>query len=700
MTTSDHDVPMSRRPDVSPVSDDVPIYRRPDVPPVRPPTPPYPLGAHEIRGGVRFAVVSTAARVRLVLDPGGEGRREIELDPRAERTGRVWHLLVEGLAPPVAYAWRVAGDGGEWSEDLLDPYGVEIGGWPSWGGGRPAEHRTGHSVLPAGSRSPGPRRVAPAEHPVDRVIYELSVRGYTSDPSAEVSAPGTFRGFLEKIPHLRRLGITTVELLPVHAWNEQEVEFTNPFTGDSLRNLWGYSPLSFFAPHPGLASGSGGSPSEELRELVDQLHEGGLEVFLDVVYNHTGEKRLDPARREGYSLAALAPFLYYRFGEDGRRLDFTGCGNTLDTSEPVVQDLVVDSLRHLRGVWGFDGFRFDLAPVLTRGAHGEREGDPPMVRRISRDPVLAQGALIAEAWDAAGLYRVGEFPSWGPWSEWNDRYRDGVRRFLRGDEGMAREMALRLAGSPDLYGKSALGPGSSINFVTCHDGFTLADLVSFSEKRNLENGEENRDGNDANWSSGYGAEGDTEDPVVLAARRRQVRNFLVTLLVSQGVPMLLGGDELGNSQGGNNNAYCQDGPTGWVRWDTGTDSTLPDLVARLTAFRKSHPTLRRRTFPEEDLFGGRTPFRWHAEVGAKSRRLEGARGLALELLPDGAPGQDVPLYLAWNPTPTELAFELPEGSWIEILDTAAEPPWREPGEPREGTLGLVGRSCRVLVGGG
>lgn len=662
--------------------------------------PPYPLGPHVDGDGVRFAVVSTAERVLLVLDPGGGERRELELDPEAHRTGEVWHVRVTGLRPPVTYAWRVARAGEVWSADLLDPYATEVGGWPAWGGGEAGARRDGWSVLTAGGcERPEPIRDVPG-HPVDRVIYELSVRGFTADPSSGVAAAGTFRGLVEALPHVRGLGVTTLELLPIAAWNECEIGRRSPPTGESLRNLWGYSPVALLAPHPGLSAGGTAEPgatTAELSELVESCHRQGIEVFLDVVYNHTGEGELGEASPV-YSLAGLARERYYRVDGAGRRVDFTGCGNTLDTADPVTQDLVLAALRHWVAAMGVDGFRFDLAAALTRGPDGGPEDVPAMVRRIDADPVVGSRALIAEAWDAGGLYRVGDFPRWGPWSEWNDRFRDGVRRFLRGDEGFGREMALRVAGSPDLYGGSPLGPGSSVNYVTSHDGFTLADLVSYERKRNLANGEENRDGTDASWSSGYGAEGPTLDPEVLAVRRRQVRSFLLTLFVSQGVPMLLAGDEMGNTQGGNNNAYCQDGPVGWVQWHAAADPHLTELVRRLIVFRRRHPTLRRRTYPEDGVFGSRSPFRWHAETGSSGGRLETARGLALELVPDGAPAPDVPLFLAWNPTSGPLRFELPAGRWSEAFDTAAEPPWRSGVEIEGAEIELSGRSIRVFEG--
>jgi glycogen operon protein len=533
---------------------------------------------------------------------------------------------------------------------------------------------------------------------VDRVLCELAVRGYTSDPSSGVAHPGTFGGLKEALPHLQRLGVTTIQLLPVAAWNENEIGWHAPATGGTLRNLWGYSPLGLLAPHPGLARGTDpAAPSGELTELVRACHEAGVEVFLDVVYNHTGEGELEEGSPV-YSMAGLAPDVYYRFDEAGRRIDLTGCGNTLDTSEPVVQDLVLAALRHWAGRFGVDGFRFDLAAALTRDLRGEAEIEPSLVRRIVGDPVVGSRALVAEAWDAAGLYRVGEFPGWGPWSEWNDRYRNGVRRFLRGDAGFGRELALRVAGSPDLYQGSPLGPGSSVNYVTCHDGFTLADLVAYEAKRNLDNGEGNRDGSDANWSAGYGIEGPTNDPEILGVRRRQVRNFLVTLLVSQGVPMLRAGDELGNSQAGNNNAYCQDGPVGWVQWSGREDPHLVALVCRLTDFRRRHPSLRRRAFPREGVFGADGPFRWHAETLGSPRRLEEARALALELLPLGSPAPDVALYVAWNPTPERRALPLPPGDWIDCFDTAREPPYREPAVVRGDVIQLEGWSVRVLRG--
>ncbi|HXT22072.1 MAG TPA: isoamylase, partial [Thermoanaerobaculia bacterium] len=543
---------------------------------------PAPLGATASAAGVNFALHAPAATaVWLVVWPGGRGgaRRDVALDPAVHRSGDVWHVELAGVAAPLEWAWRVdrpaasSGPPPDAHRLLLDPYARAVTGAECWG--EPATERRGFLALPSVAAAREPPRYAAT----DRVIYELCVRGFTAHPGSGVAAPGTFRGLLEKVPYLAELGVTTVELLPVAEWDELEVGRMNPLTGEALRNLWGYSPIAFSAPKAGLAVETRpGASTHELRTLVEALHERGIEVLLDVVFNHTGEEDGRPGDPV-FAFGGIDPAGYYLSDPARRRYrDVTGCGNTVACNRPAVVEQIVDALRWWVTEIGVDGFRFDLAAVLARGEDGGPLADPPLLRRIESDPLLADRVLIAEPWDAGGLRMSGAFArrSGGSvgvasgggarWVEWNDRFRDDVRRFVRGEPGMTSALAARLAGSRDLFGSGPLGPGHSINYVTCHDGFTLADLVAYERKHNEGNGEGNRDGSDWNASWNCGVEGPTDDEEVLALRRRQVRNLLTLLFVAQGVPMLLAGDERGRTQGGNNNAWCQDNETSWVDW--------------------------------------------------------------------------------------------------------------------------------------
>ncbi len=563
---------------------------------------PAPLGASVTERGVNFALrAPSASAVWLVVWAAGrEGaRHDLALAPERHRSGDVWHAELAGMSPPLEWAWRVerpAAPPAGVSRLLLDPYARSVTGAERWGE-PPAERRCFLAAAPASASSEPPRYAAP-----DRIVYELCVRGFTAHGSSGVADPGTFRGLREKVPYLAELGITTVELLPVAEWDELEPPHRNPVTGEPLRNLWGYSPIAFSAPKAGLAAdGPQGGAVAELRELVAALHATGIEVILDVVFNHTAE-RDGAAGDPVFSFGGIDPASCYLIdAEAGSYRNVTGCGNTVAANHPAMVELIVDALRFWVAEIGVDGFRFDLAAALVRGEDGEPLVDPPLLRRIESDPLLADRVLIAEAWDAAGLYLVGGFArreglgDKRGWTEWNDRFRDDVRRFVRGEPGMTGALAARLAGSGDLFGVGALGPGHSINYVACHDGFTLADLVSYDEKHNEANGEDNRDGSDWNASWNCGVEGPTDDAEVLSLRRRQVRNLLTLLFVAQGVPMLLAGDERGRTQHGNNNAWCQDNEIGWLDWSR-DDEGLLRFVRGLIAFRRAHPTLRRGSF--------------------------------------------------------------------------------------------------------
>ena len=535
----------------------------------------FPLGATLVEGGVNFCVFSRkASAVELVLcDAAGDAEpaRVIALDARAHRTYHYWHAFVPGLGAGQVYAYRAVGPFDparglrfDPAKVLLDPYGRAVvvpDGYDRQAAGRPGDNAkvAMRSVVvdPDAYDWEGDE---PLRRPfATTVIYEMHVAGFTRHPSSGVGprTRGTYGGMIEKIPYLQDLGITAVELLPVFQFDAQDCP-------PGLFNYWGYSPVSFFAPHAGYSSGRDPlGPVDEFRDLVKALHRAGIEVILDVVYNHTAEGNHDGPT---LSFRGLDNDTYYMLEPDrARYANYTGTGNTLNANESVVRRLIVDSLRYWVRHMHVDGFRFDLASVLSRDESGRPLQRPPILWDIESDPVLAGTKLIAEAWDAAGLYQVGSFVG-DAWQEWNGRFRDDVRRFVKSDNDTVVAFGYRCFGSPDLYAHKERGPEQSINFVTSHDGFTLNDLVSYNAKHNEANGEGGRDGSDANLSWNCGVEGPTDDPDIERLRSRQVKNFLAVTLLSLGVPMLLMGDEVRRTQHGNNNAYCQDNEISWFDW--------------------------------------------------------------------------------------------------------------------------------------
>jgi glycogen operon protein len=675
---------------------------------------PLPLGTSRAADGINFVVISRhATAVRLVLsDPRAGGIvAEIPLDPRRHRTGNHWHIRIDGLTPnEFAYGYRVDGPSTarhrfDPSRVLIDPASRALSGGQSWG----VPARQPRQSLPVASatnwlENPGPQ--IPWE---DTILYELHVRGYTASPSSGVAHPGTFAGLIEWIPHIQALGVTAVELLPVDEFDELACPFINPYTGERLRNFWGYSSLAYAAPKAAYASNpEGTAPWDEFWLMVKAFHGAGLEVILDVVFNHTAEGGADGPT---YNFRGLDNSLYYLVDDEGSYLNFSGCGNTINSNHPIVRGFLLNCLYNWVAEAGVDGFRFDLASVLGRDRRGHVLREPPIVERISEDALLANTKLIAEPWDAAGLYQVGSFPGGTRWAEWNGRYRDDIRRFWRGEPGMTSALATRLCGSDDLYG--VRGPLHSINFITCHDGFTLADLVAYDRKHNEANGEGNRDGLDANWSWNCGVEGPTADPAVLALRRRQARNLIATLLVSQGVPMLLAGDEFLRTQHGNNNAWCQDNPTGWVDWTLAeANADFLRFVRRLIALRRRHPVLRRRTFLTGRSDTGPPDVVWHGREPCCPDFSFASRALALAL--DGRRGDrpgviDRDLYIALNAHWEPAVFRIPASPsgrpWLRAVDTALLPP-DDALEPDQGPVvpllhpyRIEARSLIILVSG-
>jgi len=516
----------------------------------------------------------------------------VALDPDTNRSYFFWHVFVEGLPAGTHYTWRV-----DEGRELVDPWAraVTDSVWTrrraiSGANGRPNSIRG--VVTAEGERPPRPWPHLPGLE--GAVIYELHVGGFTRHPSSCVEHPGRFLGLIDKIPYLKDLCITHVELLPVMAFDYQDVP--PAVEARNLRNYWGYSPHSFYSPHPHYCvTPERGTHQNEFRELVKALHAAGLGVILDVVFNHTGEGGADGPI---INFKGLANDVFYLLDPADRRQyrDFSGCGNTINCNHPIVTRFIVNCLEWWVEQMGVDGFRFDLASVFVRGEDGAPLANPPLPWNIELSRTLAPLPLIAEAWDAGGLYHVGAFPGFS-WTEWNGRYRDVIRRFLRGNGGIISEVATCVAGSSDLYADDGRLPANSINFISCHDGFTLRDLVSYNYKHNEANGEDNRDGTNDNFSWNCGVEGETTDPAVLSLRRRQAKNFIAILMISRGVPMLMAGDEIWRTQLGNNNAWCQDNELSWLDWRLlETERDMLEFVRGMIALRRGHASLMHNAF--------------------------------------------------------------------------------------------------------
>jgi isoamylase len=570
----------------------------------------FPFGATSDSKGTNFSVWGRfATRVELLLYEKSDSPtpfQVIELDPEVNETFYAWHVYVEGLPSNTFYGWRMDGPGDTWSTGLrFDKEKVLLDPWA-----RAVAHQLWdrrRACLPGDNSAFSMRSIVldddhydwegdkPLNHPMEQaIIYEMHVGGFTRHPSSHVARSGTFAGVIERIPYLKALGVTDVELLPVMAFDEQDIP--EGAAARRLRNYWGYSTHSFFSPHSGyVVSPEKGTHHQEFRDMVKALHQAGIGVILDVVLNHTSEggEGGPTINFKGMSNAG-----FYHLDPNDRRIyrDYTGCGNTVNCNSPVVEDFLVDCLEYWVQEMHVDGFRFDLASVLVRDQNGAPMYFAPTPWRIEFSKILANTAIIAEAWDAAGLYQVGDFPGFR-WAEWNGRYRDVIRRFVRGDRGLVGEVASRVSGSSDLYELEGKVPSSSINFVTCHDGFTLYDLVSYNGKHNEANGEDNRDGNNDNLSWNCGTEGETKDPNILSLRNQRAKNFMAILLLSQGVPMILAGDEVLRTQQGNNNGYCQDNELSWFDWTlTEKNREMLHFVKEMIAFRKRHPCLMRKHF--------------------------------------------------------------------------------------------------------
>lgn len=657
---------------------------------------PAPLGATWDGAGINFAIWSSCAhRVELCLFDAPHDEQESWCEPLPGRTGDVWHGYAAGVGPGQLYGYRVHGP---WDPSrghrcnamalLFDPYARAVG--------RP-HHRDpwraplGAVVDPAFAwGNDRPLRIPLT----DTVIYETHVKGFTAlHPDVRPEDRGTYRGLASDvaIAHLRNLGVTAVELMPIHVRVDEPA-----LQQRGLSNYWGYNTLGFLAPDPRLAAATDpGQVVREFKSMVQALHAAGLEVILDVVYNHTAEgDHLGPT----LSLRGLDNAGYYRLRHDDRSRyqDFSGCGNTLDTRSPIVRQLILDSLRYWVEDMHVDGFRFDLASALVRADH-DVDLRSPLLAAIAQDPVVSQVKLIAEPWDAThDGYLVGRFPS--GWSEWNGMYRDTVRRAWRGDPGQRADLATRLAGSSDLYGGGGRTPQASVNFIAAHDGFTLADLVSYQRKHNEDNGEDNRDGETHNASANWGTEGPATDAAILAIRERVTRSLLLTLCVSQGVPMLGGGDELGRTQHGNNNPYCHDSPLTWTAWPG--DQALLSFTQRALALRRTHASLRRPSF----LKGGGPEEGDVVWLGPSGRALteadwQDADGRVLGMHLGAGTTGDTAVLVLMNPTEVQVDFALPalpESTWTLALSSAEHPV-----VPQDvsGSFPLTAHSAAVLIRG-
>jgi len=635
-----------------------------------------PFGSTIKLGGINFSIYARhATAVTLVFFLPGNDREiaTFSLDNKINRTGDVWYVFIAGLKEGLEYAYKMDGPQSHrhrYDGNLLlaDPYATTLNGRSTWA--LPVSTKTLFRSAVLIHKEYDWESDQPINRPLaDSIIYEMHVRSFTQDPSSNVVQPGTFRGVIEKIPYLVELGITTVEILPITEFDELDNDRTNPETGAALSNLWGYHPLSFFAIKAGYSAGKApGCEIDEFKDMVKALHKAGIDVILDVVYNHSGE---GDHRGPSYSLKGIDNNTYYTLTEDGSYMNFSGCGNTINCNHPYVRHFILDSLRYWVTELHVDGFRFDLASILGRDQQGMVLDSPPLLEQIADDPVLASTKLIAEAWDAAGLYQVGSFPNWGRWAEWNGHFRDDIRRFVKGDPGMVGKLANRLSGSSDLY-QFGREPGHGVNFVTSHDGFTLQDLVSYNEKHNLGNGEGNCDGDNNNYRWNCGAEGESDDPKVIHLRERQVRNLVTLLFMSRGVPMILSGDEMGRTQHGNNNSYCQDNTISWINWQSLEENqSLYRFFRLLIAFRKQHDLLGHDSFTLKNGIGLKID--WHGQQLGKPNWEDESRSIAAHMFGRSEKNEVEDFYLIANAHYEDSQFTLPYLShkkWYRFVDTS------------------------------
>ncbi|TDX58996.1 glycogen debranching protein GlgX [Orenia marismortui] len=676
-----------------------------------------PFGATIVPGGVNFSIFSKhATSCELVLFKKHEQEPYAIIPfPDEFRIGNVFTMMVFDINhEDIEYGYRMDGpykpkEGHRFNENkiLLDPYAKAIAGREEWGEepdwDKEVQYRS-RIVLDdfdwQGDKS--------LERDIkDLIIYEAHVRGFTRHSSSNVKYPGSFAAIREKIPYLKELGVNCIELLPVFEFDEFEHSKISEETGERLMNYWGYSAVGFFAPKAGYAAtGKYGMQVDEFKNLIKELHENGIEVILDVVFNHTAEGN---EKGPYISYRGIDNKTYYLLTPDGSYYNFSGCGNTLNCNNPIVRNMILDCLRYWVSEYHIDGFRFDLASILSRDQKGAPMVNPPLLETLAYDPILGKSKLIAEAWDAGGLYQVGSFPDWGRWAEWNGQYRDDVRRFLKGNGQMAGRIIQRIQGSPDLYNDR--GPIASVNFITCHDGFTLMDLVSYNRKHNKANGENNRDGSDENYSWNFGHEGKTDNPDIKRNRIKQIKNAVTILLLSRGVPMLLSGDEFGNTQFGNNNAYCQDNEISWLNWDLLEENKeIFEYFKQMISFRKRHPVLKTEHFRTAYNASGYPEISWHSQQAWNFDFS--ADTLTLAVMFAGAAEEyntkdDQFIYAAINMHWELHGFELPElpedKNWYVFANTGMNAPediWEEGQEKKlnkQSEVLVASRSIIVLI---
>lgn len=614
------------------------------------PGSPVPLGASYNGKGVNFALfMQEPKKIKLVVQ--AIDNQSLIFEHEIEQfSGQIGHIFLSGLPDSFIYFYQLD------NERILDPYAKGLITPHDWSDTTPYQPKGYFSNKTEFDWESDKRPDIKNE---DLIIYEMHIRGFTEDPSSEVKSPGTYLGLIEKIDYLKSLGINAVEVLPVNEFNPHEYPNpASPFFG-KIMQYWGYSAVSYFTLMNRYASGKEYDAAvKEFKQMVKKLHEAGIEVILDMVFNHTAEFG------QGTSFEKLGKETYYILDEKGEHTNFTGCGNTLNCNQPVVIELILASLRYLVTEMHVDGFRFDLAPIFYRGTDGAPLALPPILEFITKDPVLQNIKLIAEPWDASGLQKSGSFKELSRWSEWNAYYRDGVRKFIMGNPEAKKEFATRIAGSDDLYSKES--PQKSINFVTCHDGFSLNDLVSYNGKHNLANGEENRDGTDNNLSWNCGAEGDTNDPGIIDLRLRQMRNFHLALMLSQGIPMIRMGDEYGHTKQGNNNTWCQDNALNWFQWHKLTEKEeFHRFYSGLIHFRNENSFLKQTGFLSPDVL------EWHGKVPSEPNFDSNEAFLAFTLK-DPQNGQE--LYAAFNARnePATVQFpKCPEGKiWAWIANSS------------------------------
>ena len=695
---------------------------------------PLPIGATLSGRGVNFSVFSrNASFLTLILFESAERGsmyREIKLCGTDNRTGDIWHCHIPGLKAGACYLYRAAGPyipekGLRFNPNktLIDPYAKALTDLSNW----EMKASSGYDLYDESKDLSysyvddiynQPRCVVvddgdfdwqgdrPLNYPLRfSVLYETHVRGLTRHPNSGVSAPGTYRGVIEKIPYFKDLGVTSLEFLPIQEFNENEVSFVSPTTRKRLKNYWGYSTVAFFAPKGSYAHDhSPGAQVREFKEMVRELHKAGIEVILDIVFNHTAEgSEMGPT----FSFRGFDNTVYYMLDKNRRYYkNYSGCGNTVNCNHPVVRSFILDCLRYWVIEMHVDGFRFDLGSILGRDENGQLMENPPVLQLIAEDPVLRNTKIIAEAWDAGGAYQVGWFPG-GRWAEWNDRFRDDMRRYWCGDWKQTRHLATRLSGSSDLYLRDGRKPFHSINFITSHDGFTLRDLVSYEKKHNAENGENNRDGGDHNLSANFGVEGPSTDVKIEALRVQQMKNFIASMLVSLGTPMLLGGDEFGRTQKGNNNAYCQDNEISWYDWSLlEKNSSLYRFTKMMIAFRRRHPGFMRPEFytGRDGYYNAIPDILWFDENGKTADWDEIGPCLALRL--DGtkadalADKDDNDFFIMFNSGGKSVDFKICDPlagkHWERAVDTAL--PFPDDILPHGSEVSLDGRSVYKVKG--